>query len=81
MIELSPNWAKMLAKNPETGMGFQIVTIVLKDGSQFDQVAVVEGCITQIRGRNDIPFTEDEIQRIIVTHDKWDFIHERKGGL
>jgi hypothetical protein len=62
---------------PETGMGYQVVTVVLKDGTRFDQVVVVEGCITQIRGRADIPFTEDDIARIVVTHDKWDFGHEK----
>jgi hypothetical protein len=77
MIELSPKWAMELASTPETGMGYQVVSIILKDGQKFDQVAVVEGRITAIRGRKDIPFTEDQIAKIVVTHDKWNFNAER----
>ena len=54
-------------------MGYQIASIVLKDGSRFDQVVIVEGNITQIKDIKDIPFSEAEIADIIVTHDKWDF--------
>jgi uncharacterized lipoprotein YajG len=77
MIELSPKWAIELASKPETGMGYQVVSIVLKDGRKVDQVAVVEGRITEIRGRQDIPFTKDQIAQIGVTHDKWNLNAER----
>ncbi len=77
MIKLSTKWAMELRSKSETGMGYQIVSIVLKDGKRFDQVAVVEGRITEIRGRKDIPFTEDQIAEIILTHDKWNFNAER----
>ena len=66
-----------MASKPETGMGYQVVTVILKDGKKFDQVAVVEGQIADIRGRKDIPFTEEEIAEIILTHDKWNFNAER----
>jgi hypothetical protein len=58
-------------------MGYQVVSVVLGDGRKFEQVAVVEGLITEIRGRRDIPFTEDQITQIVLTHDKWDFNAER----
>ncbi len=77
MIALSSKWATELASKPETGMGYQVVSVVLKDGKRFDQVAVVEGRITEMRGRKDIPFTEDQIAEIVVTHDKWNFNAER----
>lgn len=77
MIALSEKWAAELASKPETGMGYQVVTVVLKDGTRFDQVAVVEGQIAEIRGRKDIPFSEEEIAEIILTHDKWNFNAER----
>lgn len=77
MITLSEKWAKKLTFKPETGMGYPVVSVVLKDGKRFDQVAVVEGRITGMRGRKDIPFTENEIAKIILTHDKWDFNDER----
>ena len=80
MITLSQRWLAELIDKPETGMGYQIVRVVLSDGRRFDQVAVVEGRITQIRGLADIPFTEEEIAQIILTHDKWDFNAERHTG-
>ena len=73
MLNLSPKWARELVLMPETGMGYQIVTVTLKDGARFDQVAIIGGCISQIRGRDDIPFTEEDILNIVVTHDIWDF--------
>lgn len=78
MIELSTKWATELASKPETGMGYQIVSVILKNGKRFDQVAVVEGRISEIRGRKDIPFTEDQIAEIVLTHDKWNFNAERQ---
>jgi hypothetical protein len=80
MIELSPRWALELATKPETGIGYQVVSIVLKDGKKFDQVVIVEGRITRIRGLGDIPFSEEQIAQIILTHDKWDFNAEQQGG-
>lgn len=77
MITLSTRWASELASKPETGMGYQVVSVILKDGRRFDQVAVVEGKIAEIRGRKDIPFTEDQIAQIVLTHDKWNFNAER----
>lgn len=73
MIELSAKWAAELASKPETGMGYQVVSVVLKGGRTFDRVVVVEGHITEVRGYKDIPFTEYQIDQIILTHDKWDF--------
>ena len=78
MITLLTKWKTELASKAETGMGYQVVSVVLKDGQKFDQVAIVEGRITEIRGRKDIPFTEDQIVQIVLTHDKWNFNAERK---
>jgi hypothetical protein len=73
MIQLSDKWARTLRESPETGMGYHVVTVLLNNGVSFEQVAIVGGAITQIKGRRDIPFAEDDIASIIVTHDKWDF--------
>jgi len=78
MITISQKWVKELSSKPETGMGYQVVSVILKDGKRFEQVAVVEGRITEIRGRTDIPFAEGEIAKIVVTHDKWDFNAQRQ---
>jgi hypothetical protein len=73
MIILSKKWLDYLSDKPESGMGYQIVSIVLKDGRRFDQVVIVEGYVTQVRGFSDIPFVEDDVHEIVLTHDKWDF--------
>jgi len=73
MLKLSIKWAKELASEPETGMDYQITSIFLKDGRKFDQVVIVGACITKIKDVEGVPFTEDQIERIIVTHDKRNF--------
>lgn len=73
MLALSRKWAPYLVAQPETGMGYQIVTLVLRDGRRFEQVIVQGGFITQIRGLQSLPFAESDISEIIVTHDKWEF--------
>jgi hypothetical protein len=77
MMKLSPRWTEELMATGETGMGYQVATVVLKDGTRFDQAVIVEGCITQIKGHDNIPFSENDILAIAVTHDKWDFNHKK----
>ena len=57
----------------ETGIGYQIVSVELKDGRYFDQVVVSEGCIIEVRGHREIPFSVDEVASIIVNHNRWNF--------
>ena len=73
MIKLSNKWASVLTTQPETGMGYQIASVILKDGRRFDQVVIVGGIIGQIKDIEGVPFTEEQIDQVIVTHDKWDF--------
>jgi hypothetical protein len=69
MLELSNKWATVLASQRETGMGYQVVTIRLKDGRQFAGVTVVGGVINRVAGAETIPFAEGDIEHILVTHD------------
>ena len=57
----------------ETGGGYQIVSVELKDGTRFDQVVVSEGCIIEVRGYNAIPFSPAEIATVSVNHKVWNF--------
>ncbi len=75
MLQLSNKWERLLTSQPETGMGYQIASIVLKDGRKYDQAVIAGGIVTKIRNIEDIPFGEDDIDQIIVTHVKWNF-HE-----
>jgi hypothetical protein len=68
MLELSDKWASVLASQRETGMGYQVVTVRLKDGRRFDGVSVVGGIISRIAGAEVVPFAEDDIEDIVVTH-------------
>lgn len=76
MILLSDRWLKELTEQPETGMGYHVVSIVLKDGRRYDRVVIDSGFVTKVKSMHEIPFKEEDIQQIIATHDKWDFNHE-----
>jgi hypothetical protein len=78
MLKLTEKrFADFFRDKPETGMGYTIVTVHLKDGRVFPQTAVVGGTITLVRHHKGIPFTENDIDRFETTHDKWDW---RSGG-
>ena len=62
MIPLSKKWLAELLTKPETGMDYQVVSIILNDNRRFDQVVVSGGYITQIKGLQGIPFTEQDIK-------------------
>jgi hypothetical protein len=59
-----------LLSQAETGMGYQIVTVLLADGRQFRRVAVIDGYLTAKGGDWAPPFSESEIADLVVTHDK-----------
>lgn len=63
----------LLRQDAETGIGYQIVSVELKDGRSFDQVVVSEGCLIEVRGFREIPFSADEIASIVVNHKRWNF--------
>ncbi len=71
ILQLSDKWVQFLVNQPETGMGYQVCTIRLRDGRDFKQAIVDSGLVTKIKDTDGIPFSEDEIDEIIVTHDKW----------
>lgn len=62
-----------LKRSAETGMGYHIVSVELKDGRQFDQVVASEGCIIEVRGYEEIPFAPEEVASVIVNHKRWNF--------
>ena len=76
MLRLTGRWARQIVALPETGMGYTVATVTLRDGRQFEQAVIGSGFITQIRGHDSIPFREDEIASIEPTHAKWDWSRE-----
>src|SRR5258706_9328583 len=63
-------WAETLRSQDETGMGYTVCTVGLKDGRAFERVVIVGGTISQCGGEEAIPFTGDEKGWIKATHDK-----------
>ncbi len=76
MLQLSDKWGPKLVSQPETGMGYQVASIILEDGTRYDQALIEAGYVTRIRGLKIIPFSEEQIADIVVTHDKWNFSAE-----
>jgi hypothetical protein len=62
-----------LREAPQTGVGYQIVSVELKDGRRFDQAVVSEGCIIEVRGHDEICFSPAEIAWVSVNHNRWNF--------
>ena len=62
-----------LKRAKETGIGYQVVSVELKDGRVFDQVVVSEGCIIEVRGYAEIPFGPDDVASVSVNHKRWNF--------
>jgi hypothetical protein len=77
MMRLAERWLEYLRTMPETGTGYQVVDIKLKDGEEFKQAVVDSRYLTRIHGLDQIPFSESDIADIRVTHDKWDW---KNGG-
>ena len=73
MISLSARWAEFFRSQPETGMGYHVVSVILRDGRCFEQAIVAGGRLTTIRGLGVIPFSEADIDHFVVTHRKWDW--------
>jgi hypothetical protein len=65
-LALSDKWAPVLLSQPESGMGYQIAAVLLKDGRRFEHVTIVGGHVTKVGESLDIPFREEDIEKIIV---------------
>ena len=74
MKTLPKKWSEFLVSKPETGMGYQVIAVILKDGRKIEDVAIVQsGIIGEVRGCDDVPFDPNEIVSIKLTHRKWKF--------
>jgi len=65
-----------LKRAGETGIGYQVASVELRDGRTFDQVVTSEGCIIEVRGFKEIPFAPEEVASVKVNHKRWNF----RGG-
>ncbi|HEU0368065.1 MAG TPA: hypothetical protein VFR42_02570 [Candidatus Acidoferrum sp.] len=65
--------AEKLKKEKQTRLGYQFISIKLKDGRYFEQAVASEGCIIQIKGQKDIPFTEADVESVELSDRPWNF--------
>jgi hypothetical protein len=65
--------AEKLKKEKQTRLGYQFVSIKLKDGRYFEQAVASEGCVIQVKGHKDIPFTEAEVESVELSDKPWNF--------
>ena len=73
LVPIPPESATSLKREKETGLGYQIVSVVLKDGTRFEQVVASEGCIIAVRGFAEVPFKFNEVATVEVNHRRWNF--------
>jgi len=73
LIQIPNEWATHLRAHKETGMGYHVVSVTLKSGKHFDQVLTSEGCVIQVRGHREVPFTQEEVASVDVNHKRWNF--------
>ena len=78
LLPISPEHAKSLKQQVETGPGYHVVSVELKDGRFFEQVVVSEGCIIAVRGYTEIPFDAHQIADMRVNHKHWNFRDPRR---
>jgi hypothetical protein len=69
----SGEWVAIVRSLPETGMGYTVATVKLREGRIFEQVIIEAGRLTRVRGLPTVPFTEHEIAEITPTHETWDW--------
>ncbi len=62
-----------LQRDKETGIGYQVISVTLKNGCYFDQAVASEGCIIYVRGYTEIPFAGDDVALVSVNHKRWNF--------
>jgi hypothetical protein len=73
LVPIPTGFVDQLKHAGETGTGYQVVAVQLKDGRLFDQVATSEGCIIEVRGCKEIPFEPQDVASVTVNHKRWNF--------
>jgi hypothetical protein len=73
IVPIPSRFVDQLKQARETGIGYQVVSVVLKDGRSFDQVVTSECCIIEVRGYKEIPFVSDDVESVSVNHKCWNF--------
>ena len=73
LVPVPSESADLLKREKETGIGYQVVSVKLKDGRCYEQAVASEGCIIQVRGYENVPFAPNELESVRVNHKRWNF--------
>lgn len=73
LVPIPCGCAEHLKNAEETGPGYLVVSVELKDRRVFDQVVISEGCIIEVRGYREIPFACEDVVSVSVNHKHWNF--------
>jgi len=73
LVPIPPESTERLKKEKQTRLGYQFVSVKLKDGRYFEQAVASEGCIIQVKSQKDIPFTEAEVESVELSDKRWNF--------
>ncbi len=73
LVPIPIEFVDTLKQSGETGIGYQVISVELKDGRCFDQVLASEGCIIEVRGHKEIPFGAKDVTSVRVNHKRWNF--------
>jgi hypothetical protein len=74
LVPIPPEAATALKTDASSSeLGYQFVSVKLKDGRIFDQAIESEGCIIQVKGHRNIPFTEQDLASVEPNAKPWNF--------
>jgi len=75
---LPQKFSEVLLDQPETGEDLHVVSVTLKDGRVFEDVAISQcSIVAAVRGHAHVPFDARDIVQLKVTHQRWGFDHHR----
>ena len=70
---------QFLLDQPETTDDLHVVSVILKDGRVFEDVAISHcSLVAAVRGHAHVPFDAKDISELRVTHRRWGFGQQAK---
>jgi len=70
---------QFLLDQPETTDDLHVVSVTLKDGRVFEDVAISHcSLVAAVRGCSHVPFDAKDVTELRVTHRRWGFGQQKK---
>jgi len=70
--------AKRLKEEKQAGPGYHFVSVSLKDGRNFEPAVASEGCIIQVKGYKELPFTSEDVESVALSKKRWNFRRKKE---